>query len=202
MVAMTKAEKERDALIRQLGCIACYVQTGQRGTHACSHHITVGGRRKGHTYTIPLCNPGHHKDVQAGSGKEPFHHNKKAFEAQYGPQEELFALTNKLIGYTDERIAAMVAERDVAAKPVTTRVKTGRSDPVVRLKQKVLQSEIKARFIEQNAEKIDAFKVKAKARAKERADDLRCKKAGGWEHSFIEKDGASCRVALLRICHI
>lgn len=95
----SKLEIKWMSLIISFGCIACYVQTGIRGTPACVHHITDGGRRKGHLFTIPLCDPGHHKNVQPGSGKEPFHHNKRVFEATYGTQERLLEMMRKILNW-------------------------------------------------------------------------------------------------------
>jgi len=169
---MTSAEKVRDGLIRELGCIACYVQTGRRGTPACSHHITRRGRRLGHTYTIPLCNPGHHKDVQPGSGKEPFHHNKETFEDTYGTQDELFALTNKLIGYTDEMIADMAAPRPAAVRtprksPPKGDAKARPSHEAAVIKRRMAQKVAKERYLVEHADEIAAKKAELKARAKQ-----------------------------------
>lgn len=95
---MTKQEKLWQAKVRDLGCIACFVQTGIKGTPCCVHHLTDTGRRVDEMHTIGLCNPGHHKDPQPGSGKVPFHHNKRNFTEAYGSEQELWELTKKIIG--------------------------------------------------------------------------------------------------------
>lgn len=202
MPAMTKAEKARDKKIRELGCIACYVQTLKLGTPACSHHITDTGRRLGHTYTIPLCNPGHHKDVQPGSGKVPFHHNKEAFEAAYGTQDELFALTNKLIGYDDATIEKMSTQADspkpqkprkakkkvvaaikkpvivVAKKKVAPAKKKFTPSPEMIARQKELQAKAKKAFLEKNASAIEAAKLRSKAFMAERRRQFTARQQG------------------------
>lgn len=192
---MTENEKARDAKIRELGCIACYVQTGKTGTPACSHHITDTGRRKGDIYTIPLCNPGHHKDVQPGSGKEPFHHNKKAFEALYGTQDELYELTNRLIGYTPvevdsvEKSEPKLARKKAAVVRVAPKTKCiSKSKPISKLASKIRPTDeaardrqrdfrraAKARYLEQNKEKIEVVKEKSKAMAAEQRKHLKAK---------------------------
>lgn len=198
---MTENEKARDAKIRELGCIACYVQTGKTGTPACSHHITDTGRRKGDIYTIPLCNPGHHKDVQPGSGKEPFHHNKEAFEALYGTQDELYELTNRLIGYTPVEVDSVKKSRPKLAcrkatpdkaVPKAKRIPKSKSpskgksaDEAARDRQKDFRRAAKARYLEQNKEKIEAAKEKSKAMATERRRLLKAKSFLGKARSGV-----------------
>ena len=45
------------------GCIACQ-RDGLGHRAAAVHHILRGGRRMGHLYTLPLCDPGHHQGGQ------------------------------------------------------------------------------------------------------------------------------------------
>ena len=93
-----KQESDWMQRVADFGCIACYVSTGIRGTPCAVHHITFGGRRISHLHTIGLCNPGHHKDRQPDSGKEPYHHNAEKFCKAYGSPDELLVLTRELLG--------------------------------------------------------------------------------------------------------
>lgn len=82
-----------------LGCIACIVSKGVFRTPGVPHHLlTDGGRRIGHLSTICLCDPGHHQNPPAGSGKVARHPNKARFEAAYGSEEFLLGKTRGLVG--------------------------------------------------------------------------------------------------------
>lgn len=45
--------------VARMGCIACRIRLGVHEPTTV-HHITAGGRRMGHLFTIPLC-PWHHQ---------------------------------------------------------------------------------------------------------------------------------------------
>lgn len=105
---MNKAELEwRDAILR-IGCIACIV-SGHGFRQPVQHHLLSGGRRIGHLSSIGLCDPGHH---QYGDGKVIIsrHPWRKRFEAAYGTEAELLALTQKLVR---EQRAMSVIRREV-----------------------------------------------------------------------------------------
>lgn len=51
-----------DAL-KDYGCVACWMEVGEWAAPEI-HHLTDGGRRLGHRYTIPLC-PWHHRGESA-----------------------------------------------------------------------------------------------------------------------------------------
>lgn len=92
----TKAETEWMDAIVQVGCIVCYV-LGYPGTPAVVHHLlTAGKRRRGHLYTIPLCDPGHHQNGD-GMNKISRHPWKKRFEAMYGTEDELLAKVRAIV---------------------------------------------------------------------------------------------------------
>jgi hypothetical protein len=74
------------ARIADLGCIACRKEGNYRP--AAVHHIVQGGRRLGHMFTLPLCDPGHHQNG-AQFGMVSVHPFKARFEAMYGAQIEL-----------------------------------------------------------------------------------------------------------------
>lgn len=63
--------------VAQFGCIACRIRLGVHEPTTV-HHITDGGRRLGHLFTIPLC-PWHHQGY-CRSGM-----TSKSMEAQFGP---------------------------------------------------------------------------------------------------------------------
>lgn len=81
------------------GCIACRIDGNQR--EAAIHHIVSGGRRLGHLFTLPLCDPGHHQNGQA-LGMVSVHPWRKRFEARYGTQLELLARLKVELGVYHE----------------------------------------------------------------------------------------------------
>lgn len=86
----TVAEKEWMDWIVSYGCIACHLD-GQGYVQAVVHHLLRGGRRIGHLFSIPLCDPGHHQ-LDSASGKIPRHPFKAQFEARYGSEMELLEM--------------------------------------------------------------------------------------------------------------
>lgn len=87
--APTKKERAwLDAIVRY-GCIACRMD-GLGVRPAAVHHILRAGRRIGHLFTLPLCDPGHHQSG-AATGMVSRHPNKAQFEKQYGTEAELLA---------------------------------------------------------------------------------------------------------------
>lgn len=73
--------------ITSYGCVACRLD-GHGFTPAAVHHILRGGRRIGHLYTLPLCDPGHHQGGQE-RGMVSRHPWKARFEQRYGTEAEL-----------------------------------------------------------------------------------------------------------------
>jgi hypothetical protein len=73
------------------GCVACWMDGREpvKGETAV-HHILSGGRRIGHLYTIPLCDPGHHQGG-ASRGMVSRHPWKARFEKRYGKEMDLLA---------------------------------------------------------------------------------------------------------------
>lgn len=96
--APTVEESERMGRVVRFGCIACYLDK-VFARETAIHHILRGGRRLGHRYTLGLCDPGHHQNGEQ-FGMVSRHPYKARFEAKYGTEAELLALTDKLIGYT------------------------------------------------------------------------------------------------------
>ena len=81
-----------DLLAREIGCIACYIDSGrsQRSFPVSIHHID--GRTKAHAHwlVLPLC-AGHHQDGYGRPGMVAVHPWKKRFELMYAPQRALLA---------------------------------------------------------------------------------------------------------------
>lgn len=95
--APTVAEKAWMDLITALGCIVCRLQ-GRGYVPAAVHHIKQGNRRRGHLFTIPLCDPGHHQNAPASSGQISRHPDKARFEAEYGTEMQLLEETKRALG--------------------------------------------------------------------------------------------------------
>ena len=94
--APTVEERAWMAAITTFGCIACYID-GHPGTPGAVHHLLRGGRRIGHMHSICLCQPGHHMDGKQ-LGRVSRHPYKARFEAAYGPESHLLALTARCVG--------------------------------------------------------------------------------------------------------
>lgn len=90
----TKAEKKWLDAICQLGCVVCHLVYRVKSP-AVPHHLLSGGRRKGHLFTIPLCDPGHHQYPKEGMIAR--HPTKARFEAEYGTEEELLEKTKQML---------------------------------------------------------------------------------------------------------
>jgi hypothetical protein len=86
----TTEESAWMASIVSLGCIACRLD-GQQPRPTAVHHILRGGRRIGHLFTLPLCDPGHHQGGQP-LGLVSRHPWKARFEKLYGAEMDLLAL--------------------------------------------------------------------------------------------------------------
>jgi len=93
--APTVAEAEWMANIVSLGCIACLLD-GCQPRPTAVHHILRGGRRIGHLFTLPLCQPGHHMDG-GHIGLVSRHPFKARFEAMYGKELDLLEIVRKKV---------------------------------------------------------------------------------------------------------
>lgn len=82
------------------GCIACHLE-GWLPRPTAVHHIVDGGRRLGHLFALGLCDPGHHQNG-AQFGIVSRHPYKARFEAKYGTELELLALTKTRLGVFDK----------------------------------------------------------------------------------------------------
>lgn len=78
----------------------CCINNGDCCSILQLHHITSGGRRLGHLFTIPLCNSHHHWDSPLPIG-DAFHKGKKAWEAKHGSQMEHLRKVQERLGYDE-----------------------------------------------------------------------------------------------------
>lgn len=92
----TKAEQKWMYAISQF-CIVCYLYHRVNTPAAVHHLLTPGGRRRGHLDTIGLCDPGHHKNPQPGSGKVARHPTKARFEEEYGKEDFLLLRQRSIV---------------------------------------------------------------------------------------------------------
>lgn len=95
-VAPNAAEQAWMDKARAFGCIVCHLYHDAPNTPAVIHHILSGGRRMGHLYTIPLCEPGHHQHSPTRA-KISRHPDKARFEAAYAPELELLSALQALL---------------------------------------------------------------------------------------------------------
>lgn len=133
MTTATKEERRRFVLMQDFGCVACLIEDElrgtdkRRGTPADVHHLLSGGKRRGHSDTVPLC-PWHHRGVAiaaeynshvAGEGfLESKQHwpdrmldalgpslalHPEAFKVRYGTDDELLDRTNKELAIAESR---------------------------------------------------------------------------------------------------
>ncbi len=93
---MTKAEREWQASIIRLGCIACIVDLNIFGAPADVHHMLSGGRRMGEAFTLALCF-NHHRAGRDDEQCVSRDHNQRRFEARYGSEAVLLERTRELV---------------------------------------------------------------------------------------------------------
>lgn len=109
----TKAEIARWRRFPDVGCVACYQLGHYRQPEV--HHLNTGGKagqkRRGHGFTIPLCN-WHHRSVPLGYGGmkasellmgPSLASSPRKFRARFGDDEKLLKLTNELIERIGDR---------------------------------------------------------------------------------------------------
>lgn len=108
----TAAEKRWIDAIVDYGCVACAIDIGRRpGARPAVHHITVAGRRLGHRFSLPLCDPGHH---QGGKplGLISLHPGKSlAFLERYGTEIDLLRQLEDALGFDHEPIPTKIVPR-------------------------------------------------------------------------------------------
>ena len=109
----TKAEKERLGRLHELPCLCCQMRGVDQPNCTTAHHLLSGGRRRGHRYTVNLCEWHHYaRPVVITRSSVEGHTDEwmtekygpslllgsKAFHAQFGTDDELLEYTNSLIG--------------------------------------------------------------------------------------------------------
>ncbi|WP_183271529.1 Ref family recombination enhancement nuclease [Buttiauxella sp. A111] len=96
---MKKAEREHVNKVAELGCVACFVQSGEWFTPGEIHHIREGqgaAQRASWLEVLCLC-PGHHRVDDRKARKIAIHGNtgRRSFVVAYGTERELLALTTE-----------------------------------------------------------------------------------------------------------
>lgn len=87
------AEFDRMFRLKQMPCL---INNGDCQGVTEVHHLTDGGRRLGHMFTVPLCQ-WHHTQ-----GHDSYHRSRKPFMQRYGDNAELLRKANKLLEAYDE----------------------------------------------------------------------------------------------------
>ena len=93
----TKAESRRMLLIKTIGCIIC----GSAPCHC--HHLLSGGVRRGHMFTLGLCDS-HHEGIGEHQDFVSYHGRHKQFNIDHGTDDELLELQNELLAETGKWI--------------------------------------------------------------------------------------------------
>ena len=91
----TKAQRQRMAVIAEMGCLPCLIQRAERP--ATIQHVTEGGRRLGHDYTYGSCTWHHLGTKEQGWSMQEmmgilgpsFAHGRKNFEEVYGDERDV-----------------------------------------------------------------------------------------------------------------
>ena len=94
---MKKAERAHVDKVAALGCVACFIQSGEWFTPGEIHHIREGqgaAQRAGWFEVLCLCE-GHHRNDDKRANKIAIHGNtgRRTFAATYGSERDLLALT-------------------------------------------------------------------------------------------------------------
>ena len=110
----TKREAERIIACKEGRCIACHVMAKRSPFPLCMtgqndyHHLKSGNIRRGHRYGIGLCG-WHHRGLTFGYSSESMRRmfgpslmdGSRLFHETYGSDDELLAIQDGLIGWTD-----------------------------------------------------------------------------------------------------
>jgi hypothetical protein len=106
---MNKADTQRMQAIKDSGCIATLLATGQSQPPDV-HHLTAGSRRRGHQATIGL-SPYHHRGlIPEGHTKQSisgimgpsYAWGRRGFQAFFGSDELLLKIQNKILEHFNE----------------------------------------------------------------------------------------------------
>ncbi len=103
----TKAERERMARLKEMPCLCCRIQLCPQPSPTEVHHLLSGNKRRGHLYSVPLCE-WHHRGTDSSFSEKfvpamtrnfgpSLARSSKAFHAAFGSDDELLARTNSLL---------------------------------------------------------------------------------------------------------
>lgn len=82
------SEKEEREHLARVKALPCWIRNHECGGEIQAHHLTDGGRRLGHYYTIPLCHYHHHWDSPLPIG-QAYHKGTKPWVKNHGDQMEM-----------------------------------------------------------------------------------------------------------------
>lgn len=117
--APTKLEAERMAAIKEGPCVACWMNDQiTLGNEA--HHLLSGGIRRGHRFTVALCQWHHrgvpldnltHRDMRAAFGPA-LSEGSKPFRFEFGSDDTLLRIQDEILKDRDASLAARIAQDD------------------------------------------------------------------------------------------
>ncbi len=103
----TKEQKARFSAMADLGCAACRMDGRTKGFCGAVeiHHLLDGGRRRGHSFTVPLGGwhhsgrpPGTLTKAEATDYYGPsLAYGSRPFRGRYGSDDDLLEFTNTLL---------------------------------------------------------------------------------------------------------
>lgn len=102
----TREEKERLQRLHEFPCLCCQMRGVSQPNVTTVHHLLSGGRRRGHRYSINLCEWHHMARPRSGcsDGEMTDYYGpslalgSRAFHEAFGSDDELLAKADKLIG--------------------------------------------------------------------------------------------------------
>lgn len=85
----TKAQSDyHNLLVEHIGCIACWIDTGERNHYCSIHHCDGRTKPDAHWLVLAPC-AGHHQKGTGAPGLLAIHGDKPAFVKKYGTETEL-----------------------------------------------------------------------------------------------------------------
>ncbi len=108
----TKAEKERLSKLHELPCLCCQMMGVEQPNRTTAHHLLSAGRRRGHRYTVNLCEwhhygrpvvitrysiEGHTDEWMTEKYGPPLIMGSRAFHAAFGTDDELLAKADAML---------------------------------------------------------------------------------------------------------
>ncbi len=100
----TKAEKERLSKLHELPCLCCQMRGVDQPNRTTAHHLISGSRRRGHRYSVNLCEwhhigrPNGVSDAEMVAKYGPsLIFGSRAFHEAFGTDDELLAKADAML---------------------------------------------------------------------------------------------------------